>query len=1215
MTELSSNPMTMSGIQEIIELAKLLRQNGDKILNGTSKLSLSTTLLHNLNHEFHQIVNEAEDIESSFQVCNSSKNDVFRDIKFLHDFVQKTIGLKITCNLAEAKVDIDISKFRHLKYLELQKVCIELTKGIQSIRGQLECVICAGGRGVSSIGHLLAACGGDAGVGFVWNSLNRLSLPYNTLTGLDKSLELTPWLQMLDLSHNLISKASEIDCLPSLKYVNLGFNKLEAVPPFHKATFHTLQKLILKSNYIDNIKGLQGLENLVELDLSYNCLTEHFNLWPLETMSGLLWVSLEGNPISYHPNHRLLSLKHLHPCLSGTKFVLDRLPLTRSEKILVSENRNYSIRSIGAVPREYFSSVSDFASDNSFASLEASFCDDSSEKRQSFDGMDSLSTSVTSIMKSKRKQTVKEAIIAEEEHDKEKSSGKPASLSSSFMESSMEHLETKRQILALRKQFGENNWLSHRAGSVIQNIMGIDSVIDVVPSSSPIPSIKILDSPPKSNQDETIKIEDKTEEFDETVNNENESQNDGIAIIETSSKEQNEEPIYNPEEELGDLYLVQKKKNENDLEEVFLIVTNEEVKERDYITGKLKFRWSTETVLSCVIGRGTPTTVNIIFDTTRKDRQNRTYLVEIDDAKKIVKTLNERIITRSIELKVYKCMKCSTHFSHDTEITTVSMLPGLGPPKCPACQSALVIQTDDFNTPNADNSKNQAKSEAEAQKDILEGNLKHSESQSSIGSAASLEDSRESTPSGGTTAKKSESDIEVLSNPSQSSIEVLDEGSKSNLTPKRKRSEGQRNAGESSVITNEIIPIMAGLTESSSSGSMTDSVCTAYENKNVKLCDISEMSHSNDNVDNDAIKSQEIEKETVFMPVTNLTSMLGELLQTMKIGSTKTTPTKSEESTEFMGSDVHYSYTDFNSVDHRIKLHIILNIFEQEKEELVLLLRAEIFTPASSKTFPGCLVLSTSKIYILKIFGPEGEDPQRWLKKESSWTMDRLRTFAPLPFKQGLLVQLEMPNKSVEEIQNFTLLCILQDFQRTSSFLFYLTELSLPASCEVEFIVPDHCNLSIKNMLLTSKNHRTSDHVRLLAMFSSAIAKSEKCTTKLSTSGLVTTSSTLIMLEDNLQWLLPDYNKTPAIAVEQALSNLIAVDIEIDSKVENGSAKLNLSFSDEMAGLEETWILEYVSVGAAESVVNSIQLPWEELFSVPLQIETRILNSTKNVER
>ena len=68
----------------------------------------------------------------------------------------------------------------------------------------------------------------------------------------------------------------------------------------------------------------------------------------------------------------------------------------------------------------------------------------------------------------------------------------------------------------------------------------------------------------------------------------------------------------------------------------------------------------------------------------------------------------------------------------------------------------------------------------------------------------------------------------------------------------------------------------------------------------------------------------------------------------MKIGSTKTSPIKLEESSEFMGSDVRYSYTDFNSVDHRIKLHIILNIFEQEKEELVLLLRV------SKHNFAGC---------------------------------------------------------------------------------------------------------------------------------------------------------------------------------------------------------------------------------------------------------------------
>lgn len=47
-----------------------------------------------------------------------------------------------------------------------------------------------------------------------------------------------------------------------------------------------------------------------------------------------------------------------------------------------------------------------------------------------------------------------------------------------------------------------------------------------------------------------------------------------------------------------------------------------------------------------------------------------------------------------------------------------------------------------------------------------------------IGSARSLEESRESTPSANVLDKKYESDIEVLSNPSESSIEVLDDGSR-----------------------------------------------------------------------------------------------------------------------------------------------------------------------------------------------------------------------------------------------------------------------------------------------------------------------------------------------------------------------------------------------------------------------------------------------------
>lgn len=57
-----------------------------------------------------------------------------------------------------------------------------------------------------------------------------------------------------------------------------------------------------------------------------------------------------------------------------------------------------------------------------------------------------------------------------------------------------------------------------------------------------------------------------------------------------------------------------------------------DIKERDSITRRIKYRWSTNSVLSCVLGRGQAHTIDFIFDTTRKDRQNRTYFVEQEDA-------------------------------------------------------------------------------------------------------------------------------------------------------------------------------------------------------------------------------------------------------------------------------------------------------------------------------------------------------------------------------------------------------------------------------------------------------------------------------------------------------------------------------------------------------------------------------------------------------
>lgn len=192
------------------------------------------------------------------------------------------------------------------------------------------------------------------------------------------------------------------------------------------------------------------------------------------------------------------------------------------------------------------------------------------------------------------------------------------------------------------------------------------------------------------------------------------------------------------------------------------------------------------------------------------------------------------------------------------------------------------------------------------------------------------------------------------------------------------------------------------------------------------------------------------------------------------------------------------------------------------------------------------------------------------MHKESSWTIDRLRSFAPLPFKQGVLVELQQPNKPGDNLPNSVVLCVLQDFQRTSNFLFYLTGIGfflltenqtaivqvisiryfhvffftdspLPASCEVEFTVPQYCNSSIKDILKSSKDHKEDDSIGLLALFSSALLKLSAETVKLKVASLIVTSSALVVTQDKVHWLLPGNNKLPTIVAEQGMSNLIEV--------------------------------------------------------------------------
>lgn len=236
------------------------------------------------------------------------------------------------------------------------------------------------------------------------------------------------------------------------------------------------------------------------------------------------------------------------------------------------------------------------------------------------------------------------------------------------------------------------------------------------------------------------------------------------------------------------------------------------------------------------------------------------------------------------------------------------------------------------------------------------------------------------------------SQVSHVSQTSQSSIEVLD----SNYTS-RKPSEERRisqvpsldtiedknsldetlkaSAMKKSVELKPKVVLSIGsvnLTESSSSGSICESVVTAYEPNGRK-------------------------KET--------TSPLDGIFKSSSLLLSKTPKPKSEsEPASYASKPIFYNFDDFSIVDHRLKLFLFQNVLEENNEKLVWLVRSLVIeddaTCAGVPTF-ALVVMSTKKMYVLKIVGEEGEDIGGWLKKSIICSIDRIEAIRMISSKVG----------------------------------------------------------------------------------------------------------------------------------------------------------------------------------------------------------------------
>uniref|UniRef100_A0A6B2EBJ3 Putative leucine-rich repeat protein n=1 Tax=Phlebotomus kandelakii TaxID=1109342 RepID=A0A6B2EBJ3_9DIPT len=1184
---------------KITSLATLLRDNGHKILSGEAKLTLSGSLIRALNDSFSLIVDENADKCSphTFYVCkpNYSKSDVFRDLQFVFDFVQKTLYLSLNQLPGDDQADlVDLTNFRTLEKLEINKVALKKIRGLQRLRAQLQEIVCV--KCLSSVRELILDCGGDRCGGFVWNELKSANFSGNILKSLDRSLELTPWLQNLILSHNQLEKIPEIRLLPNLKVLDVSFNRLSSMPDFHPEASRRLQMLNMRNNLLENVTGVSCLDGLYELDVGGNFLIDHSSLLPLCTLAALRYLNLLGNPLAFHPKHREATARYLHGNTASIKFVLDNDHLSKHEKSLTGAYSSYhpilmrstasSSWAIHGRQPEGSSVATSLGSTSSFqVTVEAP-----------------QNTSLGDAT-SHRKLRVRKAQIADNPEPK----SNIANIEATIEERNREHLRTKEQIENLREQFGDS-WLHREGADLVRSVIGgfpednraPESVLEKNDLVAALYSEPLIAEP--DVKDETVKQSTPNDEGPLSRHSPAESP---IKVPEEVSRDSDLETIYksaksNPNIEITSDYVTaieeESEPEDNEVayfvtrvstdQEVLLIVSDLSIKEKNRQTKQTLFRWSLKSVESCERTRSDVLRIN--FNTIKKERKERNYQMPLDSCQKLESYLRDFLASRPLsEMNqiVYKCANCTTQFCQET-----GMQMSKRDIFCPECKSKFVIEMQesplDESSLDSQATPVQVASSAEAATDQNSsigsaGSINESSSCSKISTNGSF-DSNQSVAGSSTSerdrdpdvhlssrcADRADSDVEILSNPSQSSIEVLDSSKSSSRKHSEERKISQVPSLEtitdhSSVRESEekvrgslaekkdlIRQTFLNLTESSSSGSITDSICTAYEH------------------------SQEAEEHKHLSPVEVITE---EDNRTSFFGFLSSFATAKVDGIVMPITDpFKFTFDDFGNVDHRIQVYLYQHIFMENSEKLLWVVRCRFCDEKiSAEWFDGIVVMSTVRFYTFLITGEENDDPSKWLRRLALVPVEEMKSIKCLPWSVGVTF-------STRHMASVHIL--LRDSRRTQSFFKFLQTSTncRPVGCSVVAECKD-------NLLQTYQN----EPIRAFAVFDACERRVDETKATVNFGGLIVTEKTFHMTGGGHKWMTEKGDSAVGVIHTQLLQDMVELEPKSDTE-------FILNFLDERENKCEQWLLRFATLAIVQDVLTAIREPWETLFEVHL---------------
>ncbi|NXX80398.1 S11IP protein, partial [Urocolius indicus] len=955
---------------------------GDLVLDGSSTLTLLTPSLQHLTRVFEQHLGSRNQNRGFVALpSHPAETAAILQAQFLFDVLQKTHSLKLihvpNCVLQSA---VKIFPFKSLRHLE---VSVGDRTGFEScclaLRDLLESLTCC--KCISTLEEIISACGGDLSSALPWLELQTVNFSYNSITALDDSLQLLNALRVLDLSHNKIQDCEHyLTTLTELEYLNLAYNFLSKVPNLGIFSRSKLVTLILRNNELDSINGVEQLVNLQHLDVAYNLLLEHAQLAPLSTLHYVKKLHLEGNPLWFHQNHRPATLVYLSPRAASCNFLLDGEPLSSSDLMHLP-------RLVQSVSQSIHTSTSEKTILDRSA-LDSSCAADFSDSQSPAENV----TVKPPRKKSKGKVKVRRASISEPsdtEHEPQ-----ALSLSAGLI---LQHQKEMKRLDSFRDRFGVD-WLQYKKHLEEQDQVAVicrSRSADEITSSPAAVDLQSESSDPEQGKpqvspkelshslDASEKEKEPEVQLDEPVEGEEREEEADELML-------GEEEEERPEVDLCQPVLVSQIEGEGDPEAdwIFLRVTAKHVIEVELkaarVLHKLELKCLQKVETSEMnwkrmdLERVFPVLI-LHFSYIRKDRQKRRYVVLDDCPEQCLQCVLE-VLSPAVEenrrnqdqekgCTKLQCLKCKREFSQslapwhqgpypseagdaktlETLVASDQGAAAAGEPiACPSCSSDHVVILP---------------SELCSSTPVLPGPDSTSEDLSdSVLEGGSLQEGPEEAP-----ALASESSKFYIGGEESSEME----NSLSSRSPEQSAERGAALRAPSHAADGGSGKEDLGVRSQYLSLSHTDtnrgSLMGSYR-------------YSASCVPTPSQLSLNSEPEETW----NLSPSVNSLLNTR----------------------------DFRSVDHRLKLYLDMEVFEENSEEFRCFLKVVMVKFGREGEFLSILVASDLKMYVLEVTGAIRGQPGDWLKKNDSHYLADISHLEVGLCHQSLRMEFENPKAS-----------------------------------------------------------------------------------------------------------------------------------------------------------------------------------------------------------